>query len=174
MLSVLPQPPRVCEVCTPPPSHHPFVGPHTGSLSAHHNHTCCQISMCISRSHTEMSLPSSSMRAHLPGYPERLAKMWGTYWPHHTVQESASTSKCQSVYVTSTPGSVDLKISISSLTGTSCFLSLLPLWPLPLCWWPAVSLMVEYPSESGTPLSEEEGGESPPLTVVYWVLVGLP
>ena len=33
--------------------------------------------MCISRSHTEMSLPSSSVRAHLPGYPWRLAKMWG-------------------------------------------------------------------------------------------------
>ena len=44
----------------------------------------------------------------------------------------------QSVYVTSAPGSVDLKISISSLAGASCFFSLLPLWPLHLGWQPAV------------------------------------
>ena len=39
----------------------------------------------------------------------------------------ASTSKCQSVYVTSAPGSVNLKISISNLVGANHFLSLLPL-----------------------------------------------
>ena len=59
------------------------------------------------------------------------------------------------------PRSVDLKISISNLMGTSHFLSLLPLWPLCLCWWPMVSLAVEYPSESGAPLSGEEGGKPP-------------
>ena len=54
------------------------------------------------------------------------------------------------------------------------FLSLLPLWPLCLCWWPTISLAVEYPSESGTPLSGQEGGKPPPLTVVHWVFGGLP
>ena len=34
------------------------------------------------------------------------------------------------VYVTSAPGSVNLKISISNLAGAICFCSLLPLWPL--------------------------------------------
>ena len=49
----------------------------------------------------------------------------------------ASASKCQSVYVTSTHGSVDLKIGISNLAGANRFLSLLP---LRLCQWPAISL----------------------------------
>ena len=47
-----------------------------------------------------------------------------------------------------------------------------PLWPLHLCQQLAVSLTVEYLSESGTPLSGEEGGKPPPLTVVHWVLGG--
>ena len=81
----------------------------------------------------------------------------------------ASTSNRQSVYVTSAPGSVDLKISISNLTGASHFFSLLPLQPLHLCWWPAVSLAVEYPLESG-----EEGGEPPLPTTVHWDLGGHP
>ena len=38
----------------------------------------------------------------------------------------------------------------------------------------AVLLAVEYPSESGAPLSGEEGGESPLPTVVYWDFGGLP
>ena len=42
----------------------------------------------------------------------------------------ASTSKHQSVYVTSAPGSVDLKIGISNLEGANCFFFLLPLQPL--------------------------------------------
>ena len=84
----------------------------------------------------------------------------------------ASTSNCQSVYITSTPGSVDLKIGISNLTGVSRFFSLLPLWPLHLCWWPTVSLTVEYPSKSGAPLSGEEGGEPPLPTTVHWDLGG--
>ena len=130
--------------------------------------------MCISRSHTEMSLPSSSMQAHLPGYPQRLVKMWGCMLASSYCLRKASTSKCQSMYVTSTPGSVDLKIGISNLTGASHFLSLLPLWPLCLCRWPAVSLTVEYPSQSGTPLSREEEGNPPLLTVVHWDLGGLP
>ena len=92
----------------------------------------------------------------------------------HTSSRKASTSKRQSVYVTSTPGSVDLKISISNLMGASRFLSLLPVQPLRLCWQPTVSLTVEYPSESGTPLSGEEGGKPPPPTVVHWVFGGLP
>ena len=44
MLSILPQLPHVCEAYTPPPSHHPFFGPHTKSLSWHHSHACCQMS----------------------------------------------------------------------------------------------------------------------------------
>ena len=84
----------------------------------------------------------------------------------------ASTSNCQSVYVTSAPGSVDLKISITNLTGASHFFSLLPLWPLHLCRWPMVSLAVEYPLESGASLSGEEGGEPPPPTTVHWDLGG--
>ena len=130
--------------------------------------------MCISRSHTEMSLPSSSMWAHLPGYPRRLVKMSGCTLVSSYCSRKASTSKHQSVYVTSAPGSVDLKISISNLAGASRFLSLLPLQPLCLCLQPPVSLAVEYPSESGTPLLGEEGGKPPPLTVVHWYFSGLP
>ena len=48
-----------------------------------------------------------------------------------------------------------------------------PLQHLHLCWWPAVSLAVEYPSESGAPLSGEEGVEPPPPTVTYWDFSGL-
>ena len=98
----------------------------------------------------------------------------GTCSPHHTARGKASTLKRQSVYVTSTPGSVDLKISISNLAGASRFLSLLPLQLLHLHWWPAVSLAVEYPSESGAPLSREEGGDPPALTVAHWDFSGLP
>ena len=122
----------------------------------------------------EMSLPSSSMWAHLPGYPRRLAKMWGRILASSYCSRKASTSKRQSVYVTSAPGLVDLKIGISNLAGASCFLSLLPLQPLCLHWRPMVSLTVEYPSESGTPLSGEEGGEPPPPTEVHWDFGGLP
>ena len=84
----------------------------------------------------------------------------------------ASTSNRQSVYVTSASGSVDLKIGISNLAGTNCFFSLLPLWPLCLCRWPAVSLTVECPSESSAPLSGEEGDEPPLPTTVHWDLGG--
>ena len=86
----------------------------------------------------------------------------------------ASTSNRQSVHVTSTPGLVDLKIGISNLAGANCFFSLLPLLPLHLCQQPAVSLAVEYPLESGAPLSSEEGGKPPPLTIVHWDLGGHP
>ena len=129
--------------------------------------------MCISRSHMEISLPSSSMRAHLPGYPRRLAKMWGHILASSYCSRKASTSKRQSMYITSAPGSVNLKTGISNLVGASCFFSLLPLWPLHLCRWPAVTLTVEYPSESGAPLSREEGGEHPLPTVVHWNFSGL-
>ena len=121
-----------------------------------------------------MSLPSSSMQAHLPGYPWRLVKMWGHILSSSYCLSKASTSKHQSVYVTSVPGLVNLKISISNLVGASHFLSLLPLWPLHLCQQPAVSLAVEYPSESGAPLSGEERGKPPPPTVVHWDFDGLP
>ena len=84
----------------------------------------------------------------------------------------ASTSNHQSVYITSAPGSVNLKISISNLAGASCFFSLLPLWPLHLHRWPVVSLAVEYPSESGAPLSREEGCKPPPPTTMHWDLGG--
>ena len=86
----------------------------------------------------------------------------------------ASKSNCQSVYVTPAPGSVNLKIGISNLAGTSRFFSLLPLWPLHLHQWPKVSLAVEYPSQSGAPLSREEGGKPPPPTTVHWDLGGRP
>ena len=122
----------------------------------------------------EISLPSSSVRAYLLGYPRRLAKMWGCMLASSYCSRKASTSKRQSVYITSAPGSVDLKISISNLTGTSCFFSLLPLWPLHLHRQPAVSLAVEYPSESGAPLSGEEGGKPPLPTTVHWDLGSLP
>ena len=130
--------------------------------------------MCISRSHTEMSLPSSSVQAHLPGYPWGLAKMWGHILASSYYSRKASTSKHQSMYVTSAPGSVNLKISISNLTGASRFLSLLSLQPLCLCWQPAVSLAVEYPSESGAPLPGEEGGDPPLPTVAHRDFGGLP
>ena len=130
--------------------------------------------MCISRSLMEISLSSSSMRAHLPGYPQRLAKMWGCILASSYCSRKASTSKHQSMYITSTPGLVDLKIGISNLAGTSRFLSLLPLQPLHPCWWPAVSLTVEYPSEPGAPQSGEEGGKPSLPTVVHWDFGGLP
>ena len=130
--------------------------------------------MCISRSHTEISLPLSSMWAHLLGYPRRLAKMWGCMLASSYCLRKVSTLKRQSMYVTSAPGSVDLKIGISNLAGASHFLFLLPLQPLHLCWWPAVSLAVEYLSESGAPLSGEEGGKPPLPTVVHWDFGGLP
>ena len=129
--------------------------------------------MCISRSRTEISLPSSSMWAHLPGYPQRLAKMWGCMLASSCCSRKASTSKCQSMYVTSAPGSVDLKIGISNLVGASHFLSLLPLQPLHLCQWSTVSLAVEYLSESSAPLSGKDGGKPPPPTVVHWNFGGL-
>ena len=98
--------------------------------------------------------------------------MWGCILASSYCLRKASTSKRQSVYVTSTPGLVDLKIGISHLAGASRFLSLLPLWPLHLRRWPAVSLAVEYPSESCAPLSGEEGGKPPPPTVVCWDFEG--
>ena len=55
--------------------------------------------------------------------------------------------------------------------GHQLFPSLLPLH---LHQQPAVSLAVEYPSESGAPLSGEEGGDPPPLTVAHWDFGGLP
>ena len=130
--------------------------------------------MCISRSRMEISLPSSSVWAHLPGYPQRLVKMWGHMLASSYCSRKVSTSKRQSVYITSAPGLVDLKIGISNLMGASCFLSLLSLWPLHLCRHPAVSLTVEYPSESSAPLSREKGGKTPPPTVVHWDFGGLP
>ena len=130
--------------------------------------------MSISRSRTEISLPLSSVWANFPGYLQRLAKMWGCMLASSYCLRKASTLKHQNVYITSAPGSVDLKIGISNLTGASCFLSLLPLWPLHLCQWPAVSLAVVYPSESGASQSGEEGAKAPPPTVVHWDFGGLP
>ena len=130
------------------------------------------LSMCVNRSRMEISLPSSSMRAHLPGYPRRLAKMWGHMPASSYCLRKASTSKHQSLYITSAPGLVDLKIGISNLAGASHFFYLLPLQPLHLHWWPAVSLTV-YLSESGAPLFGEEGGKAPLPTVVHWDFGGL-
>ena len=129
--------------------------------------------MCISRSSMEISLPSFNVWAHLLGYPWRLVKMWGHMLASLYCSRKASTSKRQSMYITSTPGSVDLKMGTSNLVGASCFLSLLPLWPLCLCRWPTVSLTVEYSSESWAPLSGEEGGKPPPPTIVHWDFSGL-
>ena len=94
-------------------------------------------------------------------YPWRLAKMWGHILASSYCLRKASTLKCQSVYITSAPGSVDLKIGISNLMGASHFLSLLPLWPLCLHRQPVVSLAVEYPSESGTPCLGKRGVNPP-------------
>ena len=121
----------------------------------------------------EIPLPSSSVQAHLLGYPRRLEKMWGHILASSYCSRKASTLKCKSVYVTSAPGSVNLKIGISNLMGASHFLSLLPLQPLHLCQWPTVSLTVEYPSESGASRSGEERGKPPLLTVVHWDFGGL-
>ena len=71
-------------------------------------------SMCISRSCTEISLPLPRVQAHLPGYPWRLAKICGCILTSSYFLRKASTLKCQSVYVTSTPRSVNLKICISN------------------------------------------------------------
>ena len=49
-------------------------------------------------------LPSSSMRAHLMGYPQRLAKMWGCMLASSYCSRKATTLKCQSMYITSAPG----------------------------------------------------------------------
>ena len=106
--------------------------------------------------------------------PTETNEDWGNMLASSYCLRKASTLRCQSMYVTSAPGSVDLKIGISNPMEASCFLSLLPLQPLHLCWWPAVSLTVEYPSESGAPLSGEEGCEPPLPTVVHWDFGGLP
>ena len=71
--------------------------------------------MCISRSRTEISLPSFSMQTHLPGYPWRLVKMWGCMLASSYCSRKASTLKCQSVYVTLAPGSVDLRLAYQIL-----------------------------------------------------------
>ena len=89
--------------------------------------------MCISRSCTEISLPSSRVWAHLLRYLWRLAKICGCTLASSYCSRKASTLKRQSVYVTSTPGSVNLKIGISNLVGANRFFSLLPLWPLHQC-----------------------------------------
>ena len=107
------------------------------------------------------------------GVPMETVRDVGDMLASSYCSQKASISNCQSVYVTSTLGLVDLKIGISNLAGTSCFFSLLTLQPLCLCQQPAVSLTVEYPSESGAPLSREEGGEPPLPTAVDWDLVGL-
>ena len=104
--------------------------------------------MCISRSCTKLSLPSSRVWAHLPGYQQRLAKICGHILASLYCSRKASTSKRQSVYVTSAPGSVDLKIGISNLAGANRFFSLLPLWPRHQHQWPVALLAGEYPSES--------------------------
>ena len=170
MLSISQLPPHVCEAYTPPPSHCPFAGPCTESLSWHHSRTCCQMSsQCASAGCARRCLcPCPACRPICPGTPRDWRRCMGCILASSYCLRKASTSKCQSVYVTSTPGSVDLKIGISNLTGASCFLSLLPLQPLHLHQQPTVSLAVEYPSESGAPLSGKEGGEPPPLTVVHW------
>ena len=173
MLVISLQPPHVCEAYTPPPSHCLFGGPHTESLSWHHSHTCCRMSFpCASAGPTRRCLCSHPVCG--PICPQRLAKMWGCILASSYCSRKASTSKHQRVYVTSTPGSVNLKIGISNLVGASHFLSLLPLWPLCLHQWPTVSLSVEYLSQSGAPLSGEEVGKPPPPTVVHWDFRGLP
>ena len=69
MLGILLQPPRVCKAYTPPPSRHPFVGPHTESLSWHHSQACCQMSSpCASAGPTQRCLcPCPACRSIYPG-----------------------------------------------------------------------------------------------------------
>ena len=103
------------------------------------------------------------------GYPWRLAKMWGCILASSYCSRKASTSKRQSVYVTSTPGLVDLKIGISNLAGASHFLSLHP--PVASVPTPMARSLTRSGvsiTESGAPLSGEEGGKPPPPTVVCW------
>ena len=83
--------------------------------------------LCISKSFTEISLPSSRVQAHLPGYLRRLAKISAHMLASSYCSRKASTSKHQSGYITSAPGSVNLKTGMSSLTGANCFFSRLPL-----------------------------------------------
>ena len=72
----LPQLCHGCRACTPPLSHPLSAEPHTMSLSWHQSHLLPNIfSMCISKSFMEISLPSLRVRAHLPGYLRRLAKI---------------------------------------------------------------------------------------------------
>ena len=166
---------HVCRACTPPPSHPPFAGPHTRSLSWHRNCTCYRMSSPCASAGPTWRYPClhSACRPICQGTHRDWQRRGGTCLPHHTAQGRHPHQKCQSVYVTSTPGLVDLKIGVSNLTGTSHFFSLLLLWPLHLCWWPAISLAVEYPLESGAPLSGEDGGEPPLPTTVDWDLGGL-
>ena len=57
MCGISRQLPSVCRACTPPPSHRPFTGPHTESLSWHHSCVCCQMSSpCASAGPTQRYL----------------------------------------------------------------------------------------------------------------------
>ena len=58
------------------------------------------------------------------GVPMETGKDVGHMLASSYCLRKVSTSNCQSVYVTSAPGSVNLKISISNLAGTSHFFSL--------------------------------------------------
>ena len=164
---------RVCRACTPPRSRPPPAGPHTRSLSWHHSHACYRMSSpCASASPAQRYPCLHPVCGPIyQGTHGDWQKSEGTCLPHHIAQ-GRRPCRTASVYVTSAPGSVNLKIGISNLAGTSHFFSLPPLWPLHLRQWPAVSLTVEYPSESGAPLSGEEGGEPPPHTTVHWDLGG--
>ena len=81
------------------------------------------------------------------------------------------TSNLQRVYVTSTLGSIDLKIGMSSHAGANHF--------SPHCCllWQRVlgaSLTVEYPSESAPPWSGKDGSELPTPSLIGCALGGLP
>ena len=151
----------------------PSAGPHTRSLSWHHSHACYRMSSPCASADSAWRYPCLHPVCEpiSRGTHGDWQRCEGACLPHHTAR-GRRPHQTASVYVTSTPGSVDLKIGISNLAGASHFFSLLPLRPLHLCQQPAVSLAVEYPSESGATLSGEEGGKPPPSTTVHWVLGG--
>ena len=129
--------------------------------------------MCISRSHTVISLTSSSMGAHLLGYPWRLVKIWGSILASSYCSRKVSTLKHQSMSITSTPGSVDLKIGISNLTGVSHSS------PYSLCSLCTYAGGLQSHSQwsihqSLVPPGHGRRGANPPPTIVHWDFSGLP
>ena len=130
--------------------------------------------MCISRSHTEMSLPSSSMLGPFAQVPMETGKDVGAHTSLIILLEKGIYIEVPECVHHLFPWISRLKDRHIQSRGCQPFPLPTHLWPLCLCQQPAVSLAVEYPSESGAPLSGEEGHEPPLPTVVHWDLGGFP